>query len=335
MFKASNAARHLFRQNSRVSQIARMVLGAAASIGLGWLVLKGMDWQKVAEAYRGFPISMGLLGVLAFFASISLRAFRWRLLFIKEKVTFSQLFLVQNAGIGLNNLLPVRVLSEPVQVALLVRRYGVNTATAIATLITEHLMDIIANAVLLGIGVLLFEQLRGYSIQLAGAAILGVVSVMALLLFARGARRVPIVGRFAVVRRFADAVAILQKSRLRLLGSLVTTFGQWVCLGLSGWFVAQGLGMSLSLATMIVLFLAAVFFTSAAPSLPGAVGTFDFAVIQTLDLFGIDKTTAIAFALVMHVILFLPSTVIALLVLPREGVRSLTSGQPAVGKLSQ
>ncbi|MBI2873431.1 MAG: flippase-like domain-containing protein [Chloroflexi bacterium] len=308
-------------RQGRAARWARFLLGAVASVGLGWLALHQMDWREVYHTFKDFPVSSALLGALAFGAAMVLRACRWYVLFVVERVSLRRLFLVQNAGIGLNNLLPVRALSEPIQFLLITRRDGISGETAFATLVTANVLDIFASALMMGLGVLLYPPLQGISIQLFGAFILSIVTllVLVLVLVVRGAGGLPFVGRLAVVRRVVWAMNALKRERLRLTLSFFATAGHWVFLGVGGWVLARGLGMNVALGALVVIFVATDFFTSAVPSLPGAAGTFEFAVIYTLGLFSVGPGPAFAFAVVAHLIKFLPSVVIALVLLPKEG----------------
>ena len=314
----------------------RVVLGVLISVGLGWLALGAVEWGQVYETFKALDITYTLLGLLAFFISIVLRAWRWHVLFISERISLFKLFLVQNTGIGLNNLLPIRVLSEPIQLALLVGRYGISGAMALSTLATEHVMDIFATAALMGIGVVLIPELRGLSIQLTGALILAIVSLGVLILVARGMPNLPFAGRYAAIGRFTAAIASLPKTRLRLSLCFLSTVGYMVLLGLSGWLLARGMGMDLNPLIMIVLLLAATLFTSAVPSAPGAAGTYEFAILFTLDFFDVDEALAVPFALLMHGITFLPSIAIALIVLSRAGGGMLgRKKKPPVGEIQE
>ena len=78
---------------------------------------------------------------------------------------------------------------------------------------------------------------------------------------------------------------------------------------------------------VVVLFLGSVFFVSAVPSLPGGAITFEAAVVYSMSLFGVENEPALAFAVLMHIIMFAPSTLIAIFVLPREGIKMFRRNQ--------
>ena len=102
-----------------------MGLGAVASVGLAYVAVNSLAWRDVADTFRHFPVDYALLSIVPLVAAMVLRAFRWSVLLPKQSVRFSQVFITQNAGIGLNNMLPVRVGSEALQLTLITRRYRV------------------------------------------------------------------------------------------------------------------------------------------------------------------------------------------------------------------
>ena len=104
---------------------ARLLVGVSISLLLGWLSVRGMDWGLVADEFQNYSIGWAFAALLIFILAILVRAYRWQVLFIGQKVSFMRLFMVQNAGIGLNSLMPIRIVSEGTQFALLTLRYGV------------------------------------------------------------------------------------------------------------------------------------------------------------------------------------------------------------------
>jgi hypothetical protein len=74
---------------------------------------------------------------------------------------------------------------------------------------------------------------------------------------------------------------------------------------------------------LVVVTLGVMFFSSAVPGLPLALGTFEYAVVTLLGLWDIGREQAIAFSLLLHGILFLPPIFFAIFFLPREGLLSI------------
>jgi len=73
----------------------------------------------------------------------------------------------------------------------------------------------------------------------------------------------------------------------------------------------------------VLLILATIFVATSIPALPGAIGTFEAAMVYIMGLFNVERDLAFPYALVMHALLFLPPTILAAVLLPREGIGSL------------
>ena len=108
-----------------------------------------------------------------------------------------------------------------------------------------------------------------------------------------------------------------------MAASFALTSAYWILLAPVGLILARGLGIDISFGEAMVTVLGAIFFSTALPGLPGAVGTFEFATVSLLALWGVPKELALTFAFILHLLLFLPPTIIAAFVLPREGLHSV------------
>ncbi|MCY4449916.1 MAG: lysylphosphatidylglycerol synthase transmembrane domain-containing protein [Chloroflexi bacterium] len=302
---------------------AQATFGVVASGSLAYLVAHNIVWKEVAEAFLDFPPELALLALVPLAAAFALRASRWHVLLHRERVTFWQVLLTQNTGLGFNNLSPVRMVSEPVQLAMINRRYGVPFPQAFATLVGENVLDIFATALMMGLGVLLSPGVRASNanIQLIGAIIMFIVSALILTAVVRGA--VPWQNRFAFLQRIVVGFTELKEQPLRLWLSLGVNIAHWLLLGVCGWLLGLGLGMDVHPVTMATILVAATFFTSAVPSVPSGLGTYHFAVITMLTESGTEQVAALNFALMMHLLVVLPPTAIALIMTGRMSMGTL------------
>ena len=103
-------------------------------------------------------------------------------------------------------------------------------------------------------------------------------------------------------------------------------------LGPAGWLLARETGIEISLYLVLVVVIGAIFFSTAVPGLPGAIGTFEFAAVSLLDLWGVPKEPALTFAIVLHLVLWLVPVSFTLVVLPREGLRSVGAIREVMGR---
>ena len=311
---------------------AQLGVGAVASVGLTYLAVRSLAWRDVGDTFADFPLWSVLVALVPLVVAILLRAVRWYGLLPHEAVSLRQVALVQNTGIGVNNMLPVRMVSEPVQLAIITRRHRVPFPTALATLVAGNVLDIFASALLIGLGILVVPGLREgkVSIQLVGALILFVISLLVFVVVARGLDAIPFAKRVRFFQQLTIAVDLLREMPGRLWLSFFGTMGHWLFVGLAGWIVASALGIDVGLLTMTSVLVAATFFISVVPSLPGGAGTYHFAVVSMMTAVGADPEVAFSFAVVMHLIIVLPPSVLALWVMWKVGLGAMlkTGGAP-------
>ncbi len=314
------------------SRWTQALIGLITSSALAYYIAGSTSLQDVAGAFRDFPVSVALAALLPLAAAAILRALRWRVLLIDSPVRLGSILLVQNTGIGLNNLSPVRMVSEPVQLALITRRYKAPFPEAFATLVGGNALDIFTTAILMAIGVLLAPPLRDgrVSIQLLGAVIMFTVSALVFVAIARGLQTIPLANRFRFFEQVIASLRMLRANPPRLWAAFAATLAHWIALGLAGWIVAASFGLGQSPLAMVTVLVAAAFFTSAVPSAPAGVGTYHFAVATMLTTLGADPAQAFSFAVVMHLMVVLPPIAIAVAMAGRIGLSLLTPAADAV-----
>ena len=71
-------------------------------------------------------------------------------------------------------------------------------------------------------------------------------------------------------------------------------------------------------ATLVIVGI--IFFATEVPAAPSAIGTFEFAMMQVLEIFGTLREASFGFAVIAHAVFFLPLTIMAAVFLPREGL---------------
>ena len=291
----------------------RLVLGLSVGTAIGFAMVRDVEWGSLSTVFRDFPIGYALLSLAVFSVASALRAYRWQVLFIGDKVPLHRLLLVQNAGIGLNSISPIRIVSEATQFVLLTLRYRVRGEEVAATLGVQRVLDFVIAAILLGVGLMVLPSLKGFAPYVVGAAVLAVVSVLAVpVVIWLGSR--PGLTHLQLLTSTSSSLKALIRARVRLIWSFLLTLGYWILLGLSAWVLAYGMGIDISLLVATLLVIGTLTFVALVPSLPASVGTFEFAVFYLLTTIGVGDGDALGFALVIHVILFMPPILIALLV---------------------
>ena len=319
---------------SWVSGGAKLAAGLAVSGLLGWLAIRGLDWGDVVDSLAAVSPVKLTLALVVFMSAGWLRAVRWKLLFTNEEITIRRLFIVQHEGLGFSNVMPFRVASEVTQLAVLTLRDGIKGPTALATLGMERVIDAAASTGILAICFLLVPEMRGFTVSIQGrelpvsffvAGALGftLLGVLLVRLFA-WSESLGLVSRFRFLAAFAHAVGELEREKKRLVLSLATSFAYWLLVGTTAWLIATAVDLPISPVVATVVVMGTIFFATAVPAAPSAIGAFEFAVIYVLRFFGFEDNDAFVFAVVCHAVFFLPATIIAAIFLPREGVITLS-----------
>ncbi|MDP3062776.1 MAG: lysylphosphatidylglycerol synthase transmembrane domain-containing protein, partial [Chloroflexota bacterium] len=319
------------------SPSGQVAIGVVFSLGLGWLAVRGIKWSLVGQSFQDFSWWYAIMALGLFLLSLFLRAYRWQVLFVTERVSLFRLFLVQNTGIGLNNLSPVRVVSEPSQFAMLTLRYKVRGGVAAATLGMERVLDLVASTAVFATG-LIFIPAPARGAFWWPVLVAFVLSSMAVLIFylLGVASRKTFTGRLAFANSFLQSVARLERAKALLAYSLFLSVVYWFMVGVCAWLLSEGMGLGISPLISTLAIMSTLYFATVVPAMPGAVGTFEFAIVYFLGQFyGVGQAMAFSYALAVHALLFLPPTVIAILVIVTIGLTPRKGRQRALPKAEE
>ncbi|MBM3933250.1 MAG: flippase-like domain-containing protein [SAR202 cluster bacterium] len=304
----------------RILGPARLVIGIVASLVLGWLSVRGLEWGLVWENLASVSVIHILLAVAIFMLAGWVRAVRWRILFVNEKLSVARLFIVQHEGLGLSNIMPVRVVSEVTQLAVLTLKDGLRGSTALVAIGMERLVDSAASVLVLAVAVSFVHEMEQFRFLIWVAIGIIVLAVALFRLFAWGGESIAFIRRIAFLAAMAQSVKTYGGQRLRLLSSFLVSIVYWLLVGVSAWIVAVAFNLDVSPIKVTFVTMATIFFITAIPAAPSGIGAFEAAVVYLLGLLGVGKADAFGFALVVHAVFFVPPTVIAVIFLPREGV---------------
>ena len=326
-------------------------VGIGVSIFFMALLFRKIDFRQLGTALISVDYRFILLALLSTFVSYFLRALRWHYLLISVKrIPIKSLYAATIIGYMANNLLPAR-LGEFVRAYVLAEREGLETPTVFASLVIDRLFD--GFTVLLMLLVTLFTLHLPQNMADAGTAIRigGVLTFLLycgvllflLLLKHQTMRTLSFVGMLLkpFPQRFSDRLLPLLGSfiagiRLSSRGGhiasvLVLSLLIWTFAVLPVDLTLQGFGIQLPLtASMFIMVL--LVFAVMVPASPGFIGTYHYACFKGLSAFGIDESTSISIALIIHGMSFFPVTIAGLFHL-WSGRMTLRSFQRRSGNL--
>jgi uncharacterized protein (TIRG00374 family) len=279
----------------------RLILGTAVGFLLLILALRGVSWPQVGSALGSANCLLLAVAVGTVLLTTLAKAIRWRLLFPQEysRLRLSTLFSVLLIGQMVNALLPAR-LGEIGRAYLIGEIEGVDKALALSTVIVEKVLDALMLLLLVAL-IFAFMPLPAW-LGRSGIVVSGLL-VALLLLVILGAYRSK--GTPPVLHRFPNWIPGIGRFDLeRRLGSitagLTALYRRDVAVPLVSWSV---LVWALAALTNHVTFLA---LGVAVPSSPGRVGVFHYICVLSLSLFSVDRSLAMSYGLVLHLIVFAP-----------------------------
>ena len=296
--------------------VFRVALVAAC---LAW-VLSGIDFPSFAAALLRYDL-MGCAGVvLVSFAAYAMLGVRLNL-FMSERPGCALCTVASVLALGVNNIVPAK-LGELVKVMFMHQRTGISRPRLLGVVFWERFFDLNMLA-LLGMGTSLMLDIKAGVIPLA-VLVAGLWIAVALLRLRPGvAQRIVSMMPLARVREVLDSVSVQVRIgfAVRPLGVLACgTLGVWVLYAgqaVLALLWAAGFGLSPDQALMVFVVSA---LGMSVPAAPGGLGVFEAAVVLALGWFGVNKSEALAGAVFMRLVQYIPTTLFALAVLAHTGV---------------
>ncbi|HEX9044163.1 MAG TPA: lysylphosphatidylglycerol synthase transmembrane domain-containing protein [Candidatus Limnocylindrales bacterium] len=289
-------------------RIVRGLGGIAISVVALALVLRGVDLAETARVIgRAAPGWLALMLVFQL-SDVVLRALRWkRLLAPVASIPYGRTLDYMLVGYLANNVLPAR-LGELVRSHYLGDREGISRTTTLGTVVVERVVDTTV-LVLLASAAILVLRVRGIvaSAVLVGLAVSGLLVVaLALALLAHrlpgGDRLVALVRRNPRIaelgRRLRGGLAVASEPRT-LVAAVLLSLGAWAASVLAVAAAGQAVGVQLTTAQAALLG-AGTALSTAIPSGPGYLGTYELAAVSIGAVIGLSSETAFAIALIGH-----------------------------------
>jgi uncharacterized protein (TIRG00374 family) len=313
-----------------------LAAGVAVTIGCAYLAVRGVKLADALDALRASNLLWLAPTSVVLALALWLRVLRWWVLF--DAASRPPLRAVGHAafvGYFFNNILPARA-GEAARVFALYGKARTPRAEAVGTVVIERVFDLLALLFLLFASYPLLPEIS----WLRAAALfgLGVVTVLVAIIFVlvryddRAVRwLLSPLRRLRVAREHVEPAVVnvtrglvaLREPRVALRG-MALTIASWVVLALSFWILmaAFDLGLPVVAGMLVVI---AINLSLVLPSSPAALGVFEAATVVALRAFDVPQAEALSYALVLHLLNFVPFLVIGAVLLGpgalRGGVR--------------
>lgn len=292
--------------------------------------LRGLQLNAFWQTIQTAQYLWILPGIAVYFLGVWVRSWRWHyLLRPLKKIPTKTMFPIVTIGYMGNNIYPARA-GELLRAVVLNNREGVPISASLATIIVERIFDAV---VMLGFVFLNLPELShlthnsGFVGNIQQVAIWGSIAFIgALLVFLLAAMFPKVTER--VVNFCIDKILPLrwrEKSHglaMRFLSGLeslrspqdalmvfFTSVLIWLLETGKYWFVMHAFQFQVSFFALMLMN-GIVNLATTIPSAPGYLGTFDAPGIAVLTAYGVSRSIATGYTLVLHVALWLPITVL-------------------------
>ncbi|MHB1131322.1 MAG: lysylphosphatidylglycerol synthase transmembrane domain-containing protein [Chloroflexota bacterium] len=324
----------------------RLWFGLAVSLLCMALAARGIDPNQVLASLRDVDYLWLIPAALSGVLSVWFKALRWRVLFRpRYSPPTTRLFSITMVGYVVNSVLPAR-LGDPARAVLAGESLGLRTAQALSTIVVERLLDILTVLVFL-FALLPFIGIPAWLVPSAAlVGTLAIVGLFGLLLAGRARGRVlpwleRLAGRLPAVvsRRVLDQVeqllcgtdALFDKRNLAWIGGYSLII--WLLAVVQNYTAVLAFALPVPpAAAALVLVVNAL--GMVIPSSPGYIGVFHYLTVLVLSLFGVEASLALSFAVLLHLVTFVPLVALGSMAMWHESI-SLARVSTRAARLGQ
>jgi uncharacterized protein (TIRG00374 family) len=303
------------------------VATVVVTIVFSYIALDSIDLGQVWRALRACDYLWLIPGLTAFALGNVARALRWRSLFAPgRRPRFLTVANAMMVGYFYNSILPARA-GEAVRVLVLSRRSTVPPVEIVGTVVLERVYDVISILVIFFLAEPWLPHVSWFGAAAVAAIVLaGLIAAAATILALYGDRPLRLLlrplRRFSffsgarldqVVDELTHGLGGLRNFRVAVEAFLWTILA-WMLSALCAYLVSLSFHLHLPFASG-VLVLVAIGLGMILPSPPAAIGVFEGAVLIALNVYDIPHSAALSYALVLHVVNFVPFVLVGALLL--------------------
>ena len=299
----------------------------AVTVVFSYIALSDINFSEVWSALRSCDYWWLLPSLGAFGLSTVARALRWRSLFAPgRRPPRGPTLDATMIGYFYTSIMPARA-GEAARVVVLTRRSFAPPVETVGTVVVERLYDVVAILMIFFVAEPWLPQVSwfGTAAIVAGGLALAIAATATVLVI-YGDRPVRALlrplRRFSpfteerlerTVAEFVHGLSGLHNWRVAL-EALVWTITAWMLSSVCTFFVMLAFHLDLPFGAALLVQVA-IGLAMILPSPPAALGVFEGATLIALRAYGVPHSTALPYALVLHLVNFLPFIIIGVALL--------------------
>jgi glycosyltransferase 2 family protein len=317
---------------NKKQQVA-VIIGILISVIFLWIAFYDLRPADVVDNIQQANIMWLLVGATIYFLAVTIIALRWQfLLRAIEYVPLSKLTPLVAIGYMGNNVYPFRS-GEALRIFLLKRNHNIPIVKATTTVIVERVFDGLVMLTFIVVPLSLVdiasEEINTVA-QFAAPIFLSALLIFFILtakpnvlhnlikFFSR-----PLPERIAtIIEKIAEEIIHgleALRSPSQLAGAIISSYTTWAIEAGVYWIVSFAFDLDITywVALMVV---GTVNLAGLIPASPGQVGVFEFFASTVLVAAGIEETLAASYALTVHIVIWLPVTLVGFYFLVKQGL---------------
>lgn len=313
-------------------QIA-VLAGLLISVVFLWFAFRDLHPAQVLGEIRRANLFMLMLAALWYFVAVSIISLRWQFL-LRAVAVVPLRHLVPLVCIGYmgNNVYPFRS-GEALRIFLLKRNHAVPMVKATTTVVIERVFDGIVMLTFIVTALALTDIASNdvhRVVTFAAPLFIGAVFIFfalaarpAILRYMIGIVQHLLPGKLAALvdKIGEDIIAGLEglRSPLDLAGAILSSYTTWAVEASVYWIVLFAFDIRTSY-FVALLVVGTVNLAGLLPASPGMVGVFEFFAKAVLIASGVGEELAAGYAITVHVVIWLPVTLVGFFFLARQGL---------------
>ncbi|MEM8860956.1 MAG: lysylphosphatidylglycerol synthase transmembrane domain-containing protein [Chloroflexota bacterium] len=301
----------------------RTIVGLLISAGCVWYFSRSIDVAQLGSAFQSARIGSIIWAVLVIVLTGFAKAWRWQWLYFPAVPKFWPTFQALMTGQVINLVSPIPRLGDVARLYQMQRSSQLTVGQTLGTIVTEKSFDLLLTVLLAVIIIPFFAVPDFISEQLLSLALVVVFLVVALYVVVFQAGRLlkltevvirPLperIGNF--IYKLADrslaGLAVLKNGRITFYLVLLSA-GIGILSFLTPLLIFYAFDLPYGIAEALLMN-AVLTLSISIPSAPGRIGTFETFVVSVLLLFGFqDEAVSLAYALVYHAVVVVPTLII-------------------------
>jgi len=333
----------------------RYIIGILISLIFLYFAVSSED-VKIDQFIKAIKEAKYLYLLPTLFLVISMflcRAYRWKFLISPVKtMRFKRLFSALMIGTMANNVLPFRI-GEIVRAFVIGKTEGVSRSASFASIVVERVIDVFTIFIIAAIVLFFYKTPTGTipipfkEIGLVICVFIFLFFIITIFLIKKTSKTLKILKKILsplplkysekliqIAESFIEGLKIVKKKEYYFIISL-TSILIWLLFVFEVYvlFLAFSLPTEHNIPFMAsFIIVIVVTFAIMIPSSPGFIGTFHLICQKGLVLFSIPESTALAYAVILHALSFLPTLLIGLIFFWKE---NFTFSQIKMEKIEQ